>query len=56
VTKAEARSWTRQKKGKSYHVVNENGTVVAVDGGKTPPDYYGLSLRDPAKVLERSST
>ena len=55
MTKAEARSWTRQKEGKSYQVVNENGTVVAGDGGN-PPDYYGLSLRDPAKVLERSST
>jgi hypothetical protein len=48
---AERRGWTLDKHGKSYRLVDADGTVVAGDWAK-PPDYYGLTLEHVAKALE----
>jgi hypothetical protein len=50
---AERRGYQLEKRGKSYRLTAENGTVVAGDWAQPDADYFGLSLADIAQALEQ---
>jgi hypothetical protein len=50
---AEARGWKLEQRGKSFRVVDENGTLVAGDWAQPEADYFGLSLEQIADALEQ---
>ena len=58
MTEAEARKaaeklgYQLEKRGKSYRLTAENGTVVAGDWTAPDEEYFGLSLTDVADALE----
>jgi hypothetical protein len=50
---ADARGWKLEKRGKSYRLTSESGTVVAGDWAQPDEEYFGLSLADVADALEQ---